>query len=111
MEAKILAIKNSEAAISFIKDSEKEDLLEFLRVNFLVIKYIAKKIEKEDLEIVLKDVLSKENVDEKYVRDFLTCNIIDRNSSTIDMDKIMFIYKYGSKKSKKIAVDERLNMI
>ena len=93
MEAKILAIKNSEAAISFIKDSEKEDLLEFLRVNFLVIKYISKKIEKEDLEIVLKDVLSKEDVDEKYVRDFLTCNIIDRNSSTIDMDKIMFIYK------------------
>ena len=88
-----------------------EPLQEVMKEFLKLIKYIVKKIEKEDLEIVLKDVLSKEDVDEKYVRDFLTCNIIDRNSSTIDMDKIMFIYKYGSKKSKKIAVDERLNMI
>ena len=47
----------------------------------------------------------------KYVRDFLNCSIIDRNSEIIDIDKIMFIYKYGSKKAKRIAVDEKLKMI
>lgn len=43
--------------------------------------------------------------------DFLHCSMIDRNSEIVPIDKIMFIHKYGSKKSKKIAVDERLKMI
>ena len=64
-----------------------------------------------DIKEVLKEVLSKEDVDEKYVRDFLHCSIIDRNSDIVQMDKIMFIHKYGSKKAKKVAVDERLKMI
>ena len=29
----------------------------------------------------------------------------------MQMDKVMFIYKYGSKKAKRIAVDEKLKMI
>ena len=86
-------------------------MLAFLKENILVIKYIVRKITKEDLEEVLKEVLSKEDVDEKYVRDFLNCSIIDRNSDTMQMDKVMFIYKYGSKKAKRIAVDEKLKMI
>ena len=65
----------------------------------------------EELEEIFKEVLSKDDVDEKYVRDFLNCSIIDRNSEIIDIDKIMFIYKYGSKKAKRIAVDEKLKMI
>ena len=77
----------------------------------MVIKYISKDICIEELEEILKQVLSKEDVDEKYVRDFLNCSMIDRNSSNIQMDKILFIYKYGSKKAKKIAVDEKLKMI
>ena len=60
---------------------------------------------------IFKEVLSKDDVDEKYVRDFLNCSIIDRNSEIIDIDKIMFIYKYGSKKAKRIAVDEKLKMM
>ena len=60
---------------------------------------------------IFKEVLSKDDVDEKYVRDFLNCSIIDRNSEIIDIDKIMFIYKYGSKKTKRIAVDEKLKMM
>ena len=51
---------------------------------------------------------AKDDVDEKYVRDFLKCNSIDKYSDKIDIDKILFIYKYGSKKAKKIAVDEKL---
>ena len=57
------------------------------------------------------EVLSKEEVEEKYVRDLLNCSIIDRNSKNFEIDKIMFIYKYGSKKARKIAVDEKLKMI
>ena len=77
----------------------------------MVIKYISKDICIEELEEILKQVLSNEDVDEKYVRDFLNFSMIDRNSSNIQMDKILFIYKYGSKKAKKIAVDEKLKMI
>ena len=29
----------------------------------------------------------------------------------INLDKIMFIYKYGSKKAKQIAIDEKLKMM
>jgi len=85
-------------------------MLEFLKANILVIKYIVKKISKNELEAVLKQVLSEEDVEEKYVRDFINSTTIDRNSDTMPMDKIMFIYKYGSKKAKKIAVDEKLKM-
>ena len=67
--------------------------------------------EKDDVIEVLKEVLSKDDVDEKYVRDFLKCNSIDKYSDKIDIDKILFIYKYGSKKAKKIAVDEKLRTI
>ena len=75
------------------------------------IRQITKEINKVDIEEILKEVLSKEDVEEKYVRDFLHCSMIDRNSEIVPIDKIMFIHKYGSKKSKKIAVDERLKMI
>ena len=105
------AIKSNEAAIGLIYGLDKSKKLELLKANILVIKYIAREIDKEDLEEVLKDVLSREDIEEKYVRDFLNCSIIDRNSSNIQMDKIIFIHKYGSKKAKKIAVDEKLKMI
>ena len=65
----------------------------------------------EELEELLKEVLSSEDVDEKYVRDFLSCSMIDRNSKNFEIDKILFTYKYGSNKAKKIAVDEKLKMI
>ena len=68
-----------------------------------------KEISKNDLEEVLKEALSNEDVEEKYVRDFLNTTI-DKNSDNMPMDKLMFIYQYGSKKAKKIAVDEKLKM-
>ena len=107
----IEAIKNNEAAISFIHNLDKDKILNFLKENILVIKYVAREISKEDLEDILREVLSKEEVEEKYVRDLLNCSIIDRNSKNFEIDKIMFIYKYGSKKARKIAVDEKLKMI
>ena len=68
-------------------------------------------ISQDEINGVLIEVLSKDDVEEKYVRDFLNCSIIDKESDVIAIDKIMFIYKYGSKKAKKIAVDEKLKMI
>jgi hypothetical protein len=70
-----------------------------------------KEIAKDELEQVLKEALSNEDVEEKYVRDYLNYSTIDKNSDIVPMDKLMFIYKYGSKKAKKIAVDEKLKMI
>ena len=110
-KAEITAVKNNEAAINFIYDLDAEKMKAFLKANVLVIKYIVRKIEKDDVIEVLKEVLSKDDVDEKYVRDFLKCSSIDKDSDKIDLDKILFIYKYGSKKAKKIAVDEKLRII
>ena len=64
-----------------------------------------------ETEEILKEVLSKEDVEEKYIRDFLNCSVIDRNSDAIKLDKVIFIYKYGSKMAKKIAMDEKLKMM
>ena len=114
-KAEVAAIKNNEAAVKFITDLNKDKILNFLKVNILVIRYITRsmlnEISHEELEEIFKEVLSKDDVDEKYVRDFLNCSIIDRNSEIIDIDKIMFKYKYGSKKTKRIAVDEKLKMM
>lgn len=109
--AELTAIRNNEAAINFVTGVDKDKILKFLKVNILVIKYVVNKISKDELEEVLKQVLSSEDVEEKYVRDFLNCSTIDKANDTITMDKIMFIYKYGSKKAKRIAVDEKLKMI
>ena len=65
----------------------------------------------KNIKNAIKEAISKEDIDEKYIRDFLNCSIIDRNSKEINLDKIMFIYKYGSKKAKQIAVDEKLKMM
>ncbi|HBW34111.1 MAG TPA: hypothetical protein DEF89_01535, partial [Desulfosporosinus sp.] len=110
-QAELTAIKNNERAITFINDLDQHKILEFLQVNSLVINYVMNEISKDELEQVLKASLANEDVEEKYVRDFLNCSYIHQNSDLMPMDKIMFIYKYGSKKAKKIAVDEKLKML
>jgi hypothetical protein len=77
----------------------------------LVIKYFTTKLPKALVEMAFKDILSKETISEKYVRDFINCDSINQKNGNISMDKIIFIYKYGSKVCKKIAVDEKLNMM
>ena len=96
-----------------IVDNLVYDLLdeESLRKDEELIKDFKDKYSEEEIKEALKEVLSKDDVDEKYVRDFLKCSCIDRDSDKIDLDKILFIYKYGSKKAKKIAVDEKLRTI
>ena len=85
-------------------------MIEFLKVNILVINYIMKEITRDELEEVLKEVLSREDIEEKFVRDYLNFHTID-HSNMSDMDKVNFIYKFGSKKAKRITVDEKLKMI
>lgn len=68
-------------------------------------------ISQDEIKEILIEVLSKDDVEEKYVRDFLNCGLIGKESDVIAIDKIMFIYKYGSKKAKRIAVDEKLKMM
>ena len=111
LNVEIEAIKKDERAINFIDDINDEKLMEFLKQNILVVKYIYKKIGVDNIKNAIKEAISKEDIDEKYIRDFLNCSIIDRNSKEINLDKIMFIYKYGSKKAKQIAVDEKLKMM
>ena len=55
--------------------------------------------------------ISKEEIEEKYIRDLLNCSVIDRNNPEMPIDKLMLIYKYGSKKAKRVAVDEKLKLI
>ncbi|MGL5694633.1 MAG: hypothetical protein ACRCXA_11190, partial [Peptostreptococcaceae bacterium] len=110
-DVELAAINNDIAAINYIDELDKYKVKKFLKENILVIRYTLKLINKEELEEVLKEVLYKDDIDEKYIRDFLNCTIIDRDSDVMQMDKILFIYKYGSKNAKKIAVDEKLKMI
>ena len=105
-DIELIAIKNNEASISLI-NLDKEKMLGFLKANISVIKYIVNKVTNEEVKEVLKDVLSKEDVSEKYVRDFINSSVIGVNSS-VNLDKILLVYKYGSKKAKKITVDEKL---
>jgi hypothetical protein len=48
-------------------------------------------------------------VDETFVREYLNYNMLD-DSDIKQMDKLRMIHRYGSKKAKKIAVDEKLKM-
>lgn len=109
-QAERLAVKSHESAVTFVKDLSKPKILEFLKVNISVIKYVLKDITKAELEQVLKEILAQEDVDEKYVRDFLNCSTIYKNSKQMPLDKLALIYQYGSKKAKKVAVDEKLKL-
>jgi hypothetical protein len=108
-EAKLIAIRDNEEAITFIDNLDRDQIFDYLKVNFLVIKYIKKEISRADFEAVLKEVLSKEDVAEKYVRDFINYNTMDQFDMK-PIDKILLIHEFGSRKAKKIAVDEKLKM-
>jgi len=75
------------------------------------LKYIINDLPLNSVEIAFKEVLAKESISEKYVRDFINCDSINEKYGNISMDKMIFIYKYGSKACKKIAVDEKLKMM
>ena len=59
---------------------------------------------------LLREVISQETVDETYIRNFINCHAFDKNGDVCPMNKLQFIYDYGSKKAKQITVDEKLSI-
>ncbi len=110
-KAEISAIRNNEAAIKFVHNLDKEKMIKFLKENILVIKYLIKDISIEELEGVLKERLSSEDIEESYVRNFINCESINKKYNNISMDKIVFIHKYGSSRAKRVAIDEKLKIM
>jgi len=70
-----------------------------------------KDISLRELEGVLKERLSREDIEDSYVRNFINCESIDKKHNNISMDKIIFIHKYGSRRAKRIAIDEKLKLM
>ena len=67
------------------------------------LKYLYDSIDVESVVEVLVDKVKDENIDEKYIKNFIDLEILE-------MDKINFIRQYGCKKAKKILVDYKLSM-
>ena len=110
LQTKCTAVKTSEQALQLMSDVTKEQFLTFLGINILVIKYIPRNIAitTEEIKEVLQRVLSREDVDEDYVRNYVNSGAIDTFTGMMPLAKLMFIYETGSKKTKKMTVDERL---
>jgi len=104
----LLAVKQNEAAISLISNLTEEKKLKLLKGNPLTMKYFNNTLLIDKVEEIFKEVMGIEEVEEQYIRNFINSESIGIKQGNISMDKILFIYKYGSKKAKKIAVDEKL---
>ena len=76
-EAKELAISENEQAIRLIPNISKEEFLHYLSRNVLVSKYMPKGISltPDDWRNTFKAVLSRDDVPEDYVRNFITSTI------------------------------------
>ena len=107
-EAKELAISENEQAIRLIPNISKEEFLHYLSRNVLVSKYMPKGISltPDDWRNTFKAVLSRDDVPEDYVRNFITCNAVDLTPA----DKVLLVDDCGSKKARRITVDEKLTL-
>ena len=110
-QVEFFAIRQNERAILLINDLTKSKILEFIAINFLVIKYVLKEISVDELQQVLQLQLAQETVGEKYVRDFLTYRTIDKQSPFMAIDRLRLIDEHGSRTAKRIAVDEKLKLL
>ena len=63
---------------------------------------------KAEVEQVLQEELSKEDVPKEYVLSFVRCGEIEPTSQAFPLDKLGLVYKYGSWRAKQITVDEKL---
>lgn len=105
-EAKDLAVRENEQAIRLIPGMKKEEFLRYLSRNVLVSKYMPQGISltPDDWRDTFKAVLAQDDVDETYVRDFITCTAVGLSPA----DRVLLVDQYGSKKAKRITVDEKL---
>lgn len=95
------AVQEDEEAARYLDDINEENAAILIGDNVKVVKYIGQKISDEMVEKVLQSILSKEDVDPKYVVDFIECDALKIN-------KVKFIRDYGSRKAKAILVDYKL---
>ncbi|NYC94273.1 hypothetical protein [Clostridium acetobutylicum] len=94
--------KKNEEAVMYIGNMSEEEKIELVKSNVRVLKYI--KFENQDiLKSILCDKLASDEINREYIVDFL-------ETSAINIDKIKFIHKYGSKKAKMYTVDYKLSM-
>lgn len=103
LNAKIEAVRQNGEAINYISNYDLDDVKMFISVNINVVKYVYESIDPELVVEVLTDKFKDENIDDKYIRDFLELEILE-------MNKIEFVREYGNKKTKKALVDYKLSM-
>ena len=103
LKAKLKAIILSEEAINYISNYDLDDIKLFIHENINVVKYIYESIDIDTVVEILKKRIKDDNIEDKYIKDFLELEILD-------MDKINFVREYGSKNAKKILVDYKLSM-
>ena len=83
----LLAIQNNYDSVRYIENPTEEAKKLAVSINYEALRYI--KNPSYDIELIA----IKNN---------------EASISLINLDKILFVYKYGSRKAKKITVDEKL---
>lgn len=101
-KAKVTAVMINGEAINYISNYDLDDIKVFIHENINVVKYIYESIDVELVVEVLQEKIKGENIERKYIEDFLELEILE-------MDKINFVREYGSKTAKKLLVDYKLS--
>lgn len=96
-EAALLAVAANEQAISYLTDLDEEALSSYLKVNLNILKYIYDSVDEDLLQGVLLDLFEGEP-SERTVAQFM-------DLAVLDLDKMAFIARHGSKKSRQLVMD------
>lgn len=103
LKAKVKAVISNGEAINYMSNYDLDDIKVFIHENINVVKYIYESIDVDIVIDILKEKIKDENIEKKYIEDFLELEILE-------MDKINFVREYGSKNAKKLLVDYKLSM-
>jgi hypothetical protein len=103
LKAKIKAIQLNGEAINYISNYDLDDIKIFVNENINVVKYIYESIDVDLVIQVVKNKIKDENIEKKYIEDFLELEILE-------MNKIDFVREYGSRNAKKLLVDYQLSI-
>lgn len=101
LEVRRKAVIEDEEAIHFC-DYDIDEVKVFIGDNIKVVKYLYESIDPDLVVEVLMEKLKNDDFTKEYMKDFLELEILE-------MDKIGFVYEYGSKKAKKMLVDYKLS--
>jgi hypothetical protein len=96
------AVSQNAEAVLYLKDLSEEDKLFLVEENIDVVKYL-KDVDKGAVENILKIIVNREEPDREYIIKFIKCEALPIN-------KVKFIYSYGSLEAKKILVDYKLSI-